>query len=517
MRVPNRAVWLALAALMLVASVEILHDGRGTSFFEDEWDWVQWRRDWNADAFLQPHVQHLVAVPVLVFKLLFATVGLDSYAPYRVAALLAHLVVCLLVFLIARRYVSPWLAVAATTLVLFLGAGWQDVLWAVNLDRTIATACGLAIVLLIDRRGRGAEIAIAVLLTVSLASASVGIAVWVGVAAALVAKRPFIRRRLWILAVPAVLYGLWYLKYGVSPPHHDFSSIPNYSADAAAAATGALVGLDIDWGRILVALLVIAVLRRLVVAERIAARTAMVLAVPLSFWALTAIARAYLNEPAASRYVYVGGAWVLVLAVVVLAPRVTSRRVAVLVAMVTALAVVANTGTFRAGGDERRADVTLELAKLGAVEVARDHVPPAFVPEPRHAPTLTAAGYFAAIDDLGSPAPSPTQLAAAPERERLAADTTLIAAEGITAAEPQGGGSGRSCAVGTQVDLDVPSSGLVISGPASVSLRRFAAGFQPPLKTTGLALVRPPRDRYAGPWHARVAAVEPVNVCFAGG
>src|SRR3954470_22805076 len=271
----DRAVWLALAALILVASVENLHDGRGTSFFEDEWDWVQWRRDWNADAFLQPHVQHLVAVPVLIFKLLFATAGLGSYAPYRVAALLAHVVVCVLVFLVARRYVGPWLAVAATTLVLFLGAGWQDVLWAVNLDRTIATACGLGIVLLIDRRGRSAEIAVAALLTLSLASASVGIAVWVGVAAALAAERPFARRRLWIVALPGALYALWYLKYGVAPPHHDFSSIPNYSADAAAAATGALVGLDIDWGRILVALLAIAVLRRLVVAERIAARTAM--------------------------------------------------------------------------------------------------------------------------------------------------------------------------------------------------------------------------------------------------
>jgi hypothetical protein len=176
----DRAVWLALGALMLVASVEILHDGRGTSFFQDEWDWVQLRRGWNADAFLQPHVQHLMAVPVAIFKVLFATVGLNSYAPYRVAALVAHLVVALLVFLIAKRYVTPWLAFAATALVLFLGAGWQDVLWAVNLDRSIATACGLGIVLLVDRPGRRAEVGMAALLTLSLLSASVGIAVWVG-------------------------------------------------------------------------------------------------------------------------------------------------------------------------------------------------------------------------------------------------------------------------------------------------------------------------------------------------
>src|SRR4051794_4997708 len=292
MRVANRAVWLALAALFLVAAVEILHDGRGTSFFEDEWDWVQWRRDWNADAFLQPHVQHLVAVPVLIFKLLFSTVGLDSYVPYRVAALLAHLVVCVLVFLIARRYLAPWLAVAAMGLVLFLGAGWQDVLWAVNLDRTIATACGLAIVLLIDRRGVRAEVAVAALLTLALASASVGIAIWVGVAAALAAERPFVRRRLWLLIVPGALYGLWYLKYGVSPPHHDFSSIPNYSTDAAAAATGALVGLDLDWGRILVALLAIVVVRRLFVVQRIGSRPPRGPAVALPVWGVPADAPA---------------------------------------------------------------------------------------------------------------------------------------------------------------------------------------------------------------------------------
>ena len=84
----------------------LLYLGRSTSFYFDEWDWIQGRRAWDLDALLLPHNEHLSLAPVLVFKALFSTVGIDSYVPYRVAGLALHCGVVVLLFAYARRRVG---------------------------------------------------------------------------------------------------------------------------------------------------------------------------------------------------------------------------------------------------------------------------------------------------------------------------------------------------------------------------------------------------------------------------
>src|SRR5687767_571505 len=63
------------------AAALLLHLGRGLTFFYDEWDWVFSRRTGAATAFLENHNGHLHAVPIVVYRLLFATVGLETYLP----------------------------------------------------------------------------------------------------------------------------------------------------------------------------------------------------------------------------------------------------------------------------------------------------------------------------------------------------------------------------------------------------------------------------------------------------
>src|SRR4051794_3511224 len=123
------ARWVALGGLVVAATVLALRLGRSTSFYFDDWTFIQDRRAWDLDALLAPHNEHLSLVPVLVYKLLFEIAGIESYTPYRVIGLLVHALVVVLLFLYARRRVGDLAALAAAAVVAVLGQAWPDVLW----------------------------------------------------------------------------------------------------------------------------------------------------------------------------------------------------------------------------------------------------------------------------------------------------------------------------------------------------------------------------------------------------
>src|SRR5204863_7192235 len=157
----------------------------------------------------EPHNEHFSLVPVIVYKILFATAGLDHYAPYQVVALVLHLTIATLVFVWVRRRAGDVLALAGATLLLFLGAGFEDVLWPFQIGFLFALASGLGAFLLLERDTRVGDVAAMILLGVSLASASLGIPIAFGAGAYLLV-RPAQRGRLWVVLVPLVLYGIWY-------------------------------------------------------------------------------------------------------------------------------------------------------------------------------------------------------------------------------------------------------------------------------------------------------------------
>src|SRR2546430_13126421 len=80
----------------------ILWAGRGESFFADDWSFIVGRYAWTPDAFLLPHNEHPVLVSATLYKLLFLTVGLGAYWPYRVLMVAAHLACVALVFRMMR-------------------------------------------------------------------------------------------------------------------------------------------------------------------------------------------------------------------------------------------------------------------------------------------------------------------------------------------------------------------------------------------------------------------------------
>ena len=114
---------LALTGLLILGTVALILAGRRTGFYFDEWNFVQDRRAWTADALLLPHNEHLSLVPVLVYKLLFATVGISDYLPYRLCIIALHLLVVVLLFVYARRRVGSLIALLCRRVAAVPGAG----------------------------------------------------------------------------------------------------------------------------------------------------------------------------------------------------------------------------------------------------------------------------------------------------------------------------------------------------------------------------------------------------------
>ena len=191
-------------------------------------------------------------------------------------------------------------------------------------------AAGLAAFLLLDRRDRVGDVGAAVALGVAVACSGVGLP-FVGAITVELLVRRRTWRRLWVPLVPLALWGVWYLQYGQSQVKaSNIDLVPDNAARMGAAAIGALAGTALDNGRYLLGALAAVVIVVLAVERRISPRFAAVLVLPLGYWLLTALSRAQYNEPDASRYLYPGAIFVVLVLVgahpAAAGPRRTRRR-----------------------------------------------------------------------------------------------------------------------------------------------------------------------------------------------
>jgi hypothetical protein len=529
----------ALIALLAAAGALLLYVGHGTGFAGDDWNFVLERRDWTADALLKPHNEHLSLVPVLVYKLLFATVGIGEYLPYRIVGTAFHLAVVALLFAYARPRVGPWLALACAALMVLFGPGYLDVVWPFQIGFLGSLAFGLGAFLALDRGTRRGDALASGLITASLFSSSLGIPLALAFAIEVLA----VGRRWKLLIAPVVLYGLWYVAYGTGSgiTGSNILATPRYVAEAAANASAALVGLDVNWGRTLILGFVVAavlVLRRVAgVPWRVVALTA----APLAFWALTGLTRAQLNEPGAPRYLYPGALLVLLLAIELARGLRPGRGLLIAAAVLVPLIMVSDAGALRGGVRSLRSFHAALSGALTATEIAGNRLPADFLPAPGVAPQVHAGPYLAAVRDFGSAGWPRGELAGAPEAVRAGADDALVRGYGLApAAAPATGGAGPAptveqatgatarpdgacvevtAAQPANVVVTVPPGGLRATGATSIAVRRWADAFHDPAMTVQPAAtvgVAIPRDDDPTPWHARVAVAgggEPARIC----
>lgn len=419
----------------LVAGMVLLWTYRGLSFFYDEWDFIQNRRAWNPAAFLEPHNEHLVLLPAFIFKVLFSVFGIGSYWPYAVMLVITHIACALVLYALLRTWTSNEIAVAGTVVFLFVGTGWEVLLWPFEVVVTISLATGLGALLATRAETRRGDILACALLIASLASASLGISFVIGVAA-LIATRPGVVQRLYIVAVPAVLYGAWYLIYAESSAKaSNIQQIPIFIADSAAAAWAGVFGMNPEIGRAIMVASAIAVV--IVLVKNLADRRmiAALLVVAAITWALLCLSRFGIATPSTPRYVYPGVALMLALGAVMLGRRTMASPTARAVILVLlAASLMTNIGVLKDGGKMWRDYSAQVTAGLGAMTLVRDEVPAGFQPNAQYAPQVTAGPYFAAVAQLGSPAMTPEEIAAATPAARASADDVLRRAGAVTIA-----------------------------------------------------------------------------------
>lgn len=520
----------------------LLDRGDALTFYFDEWDFVLGRQTWDADSLFAPHVGHLSVVPVLAYKGMSEAFGIWEYTPFRVLGLAVHGVVVYLVYRYARPRLGATPALVPALLILALGRGWSDILWPFQVGYVGSLAFGLGAFLALDRDDQVGDVVACALLTLSLGSSSVAIPIAGGIALELILTRT-VRRRATVVVPPLLLYAAWYVSYRPQS-QIDLSRIedvPGFVTTLALASAGSLVGRGVIVGAGV--LLMLAAVWFLGKRPRFFPVRAIVLAaIAVALWTLTAFARAGIESPDASRYLYPGALLIVLLTVELVRGRRIRPPASWGLAVVTALAIASSARAFDDGFVVLSNASALSLGAAAGLDLAGPVAPPELRPEPNAAPQLSAGAYRDVTRRFGTPAPQAEALSAATELTRQAADRTLVAAYGLM--DPKrlvgpsgfrrprlltGGGSvrlGTSCitlAGGAPATLEIPPGGMTLdvrgTGRSTLAFARFATTMTPPVSSSLRAgnpvVLRIPQDGDRKPWRATVGYRGLLTACGA--
>jgi hypothetical protein len=292
--------------------------GRDMTFFHDDFALLL-KRDLSLPGIFAPHNEHLIATLVVLYRGLVGTVGTGSYWPYLGVTFALHLIVASIVYVVVRRETTATWALGAMALMLLLGSGGDDILWAFQTSAVGATAAGMAAVVVAPRRPAIA----ALLITVALGTSGAGLAYLVGTGFHLALTRP---RALAWLVLPVALYLAWYVSYGAAgigalrSPSPD--GVPTYVLSGLVATAAGVVGSTSPAiGLLALFGLVTGLALGL---GRSGTTSPVVLALFVSsaaFFAIAGLVRAQLGaeQASASRYIYIAAPGLLIAGAVLLA------------------------------------------------------------------------------------------------------------------------------------------------------------------------------------------------------
>ena len=111
-------------------------------------------RSGSVDDLFRPHFQHWTTLPILPYRLLWTVVGIRSYVPYQALIVVLHLAAAALLLVVMRRAgVRPWIATVAAGAFVFFGSGAENILVAFQITFVGSLVFGLAQLLLADHDG----------------------------------------------------------------------------------------------------------------------------------------------------------------------------------------------------------------------------------------------------------------------------------------------------------------------------------------------------------------------------
>jgi hypothetical protein len=538
-RIGDRPV-AVLAAAMAAAAVLIVAISWNFTFFQDEWLFILFRRDWSAESLFVPHNEHLVVFQAIIDKLCYELFGLGNNRPEMFLMTATWIACAGLFFVWARKRIDPRLAVIGAIMLLFFGAGWQTVLWPFEMVFTAPIVLGVIMLLLFEKGNRKADIWACVLLSLSVGFGSLWISFGAAALAEIVASH---RKRGWsrvyVGLIPGILYLIWYAKYGHDAEHHitlqNILASPTYVFEAMANSVDALFGLGSsgigaavtpNWGRpILIGLIGLGGWRVYRRGMPVAAWP--VLAALLSYWFLAAFDFIPGREASAPRYVYPGAYFILMLAATLIGRKRLSGKAILIAAAVAALAILPNLSILREGHEYFARESALTKGDLGALQIAHDTVSPEFKLTGEVAGTtsleaVTAGLYFEVEDQYSAAGYTPEELAVAPEIARHWADVVLSKALPITVETSKGEAEGSCKRVAPEepIQLEPGSTATLVvpdGEPATLQMRRFAVAEYPvtiatvPGGTTTKLTI--PRDRASQPWYLQAVDSQGISVC----
>lgn len=489
----SNPVLLALIWLCGASAFLLLLWGSKLSFLLDDWEFLIYRRGFDAHTILEPHGEHISIAPVLIYKALLATAGMGSALPFRVVSTALFILSAALFFVLLLRRVGQWPALGATVLLLFVGAAWEDLLWAFQVGYFGSMAAGLGMLLALERGDRRRDRVACLLLAISVVFSSLGLSFAIAAAVA-VLLQPGRRGRLYVFVIPLLLYAAWWLGWGHNAESAlsaaNVAKTPNFVAEGIASSMASIFGFfgpdraGLDWGRPLAVAAIVLVVWRVYMLGRPSTWFWIVLSLGASFWILAGLNQIPGRTPDASRYQYVAVVFTLLVFAELLRGVRFSRGALVTGAVVVAAITAANIGYLHAAWDSYREISQLEKADLGAVEIARGTVEPGFTLSEDIAGTgyvhIEAGPYLSARDAFGSPAYDPAELAESSAASRFFADKVLFAALRISPRPVPGGASSgaKPAAANAEGLVEVPPRGCVSvpGGPESPQLSLPSGG-----------------------------------------
>lgn len=535
----RRARW-AFVVLAALSAGFLLALTSHLSFIGDDWNLLVVRRGWNPDVFLDPISENIVLGSAVVYRILESIFGISSALPYYVVSIATFVLSAWVLFRFVERRLGSWPALIAAALILFLGAAFEDLLWAFQLCYFASMAAGIGMILALDRDDDAGDRLACLLLVVSIVFSNLGIAFAIGFLAEIwMNPRPW-RGRIPKVAIPLGLFAVWWLGWGHKSPGtlslYNLGESPEFVLRSIASGFTSLLGLatgdgsepdqpNLMWGVAISLGAAAAVILRIRQLGRCPRPLAMVLVIAGALWFLTALNRADFRFPTSSRYQYIWAMLILLILAESLRGITFSRPALIGAAAVAVASALGGISLIEQQYAQHWAPTRGELTgSLGALQIAGDAGNPKTPVILARNITVPLSDYLEAVDADGSPGDSPTELADRPVGTRNAADIALARAEGLALAPPPpgsvidcqrvDGGDSFGVALEPGIHPVVNRSDTV----ASVLLARFGDEFPVSLgqlEAGDKAALSIPSDGSSRPWRLGVAGGE-VDVCSVG-
>ncbi|HTU15524.1 MAG TPA: hypothetical protein VMF31_10025 [Solirubrobacterales bacterium] len=506
------------------------------TFVTDEWDLLLLRSGWGAGQLLDPFHEHIVLAPAFIYKVFQTLFGMDSARPYQLAATGTFLLTAVLFFAYVRRRVGDWAALIMACLILFLGAAFEDLLWAFQIGYFGSLAAGLSALIALDRDDRRGDVCASVLLVVSLCFSSLGLPFVAGAAAEWILNPRDRGRRIFVPGAAILLFALWWLGWGHRAESElslsNIPDLPSYLFTAISAGFTAIAGLatgdgsepdqpHLIWGKLFLVVALLLAAWRLRRRGSVPRGLLVVATAGLAFYLLAGLNQSDLRPPASSRYQLPSAIFILLTASWVLEGLRIRAAALIAAALISALAIGNGLQLMKDQAESRWQPGSQSLlTSLGAIDLAGDTVRSGYTLLLGLDRPVPIAEYRRATDDFGSPGKSEAELADGDSAERVTADSTLVNALGIELAGRPAARRSRCGPLKAGEARTPPGRSLDIfnrgKDDLGIALARFSdppgveIGSILPGVSAGLDL---PRDRSVRPWRIAITRGGPAEVC----